>query len=56
MIYGGEFSFIRFRGSITPPHQAACGVLGKVIVMIYRLRDVIYSASQNVISCCHANA
>ncbi len=34
MIYaGGEFSFIRFRGSVTPPHQAACGVLVKVTVL-----------------------
>ena len=34
MIYGGGFSLIKFRGSVTPPHQAACGVLVKVIVMI----------------------
>ena len=35
VIYGGGFSLIKFRGSVTPPHQAACGVLVKVILMIY---------------------
>ena len=35
MIYGGEFSKNKLYSLVTPPHQAACGVLVKVILMIY---------------------
>ena len=28
----GNLVIIRFRGSVTPPHQAACGVLVKVLL------------------------
>jgi len=43
MIYaGGEFSINKLYSLVAPPHQAAYGVLVKVILMIY-------SASQNMI-------
>ena len=42
MIYGGEFSINKLYSLVALPHQAAYGVLVKVILMIY-------SASQNMI-------
>ena len=56
VIYGGGFSYDKISKFSCPASSSRLRALTKVIVVIYRLRDVIYSATRNVIPFCHASA